>query len=210
MTKRISNGVKTYNYKKIRNKIMKIVVKANFSKNNKYKDTFWKFHTVPVVEHSLKLGKKFKADLEVLELAALMHDLASVTNQRYTKQHHLYGASMAKKILRDLGLPKEKIIKIENCILNHRGSIHGERESLEEKILATADAMSHFTELADMMFLTYGVHKFETGPGAIWLKGKLIRSWKKIMPAGRKLIAEDYKIAMKVLNKVISRRDTNK
>lgn len=197
--------MKIYNYKKIRNKITLIVKRANYSKDNIYKNTFWHYHVLPVVDYSLKLGKKLGADLEVLELSALLHDLASVTDKKYVKQHHLHGAKMAKKILRDLAVPEEKIVKIEKCVFNHRGSVHGERESLEEKIIASADAMSHFTELADMMYMIYGILKLSTKPGAIWLKGKLERSWKKIMPAGKKMIKDDYEIAMKVLNKAILR-----
>ena len=181
--------------------------RACYSPDNYCTETVWPFHIMPVAEHSLKLGKKLKADLEVLELAALLHDLAAVTHKKYAEDHHIHGAKMAGKILNDLGLPEEKIAKIKNCILNHRGSKPGKRESLEEKILASADAMSHFTELADMMYLTYGVHKLKTVEGAIWLKGKLTRSWKKIMPAGRKLIIKDYEAAMKILNKAILNND---
>ena len=58
---------------------------------------------------------------------------------------------------------------------------------------------------ADMMYLVYGIHKLKTKPGAVWLKNKLERSWKKIMPEGRKLIKDDYKIAFKVLNIAIKK-----
>jgi len=193
------------NYKKIKKEIIEIIKKANYSSENKYKDTFWQFHILAVVRHSLTLGKKLGADLEVLELSALLHDIAAVSDWKYIKLHHLHGAKMAKQILSNLKVPKGKIVKIEACILNHRGSVHGERKSLEEKILASADAMSHFTELADMMYLVYGIHKLKTKPGAVWLKNKLERSWKKIMPEGRKLIKDDYKIAFKVLNIAIKK-----
>lgn len=197
--------MRTYNYKKIKNKIVQVVKKANYSSVNPYKETFWQFHVLPVIKYSLELGRKLKADLEVLELAALLHDLAAVTDKKFIEEHHLYGAKMAEKLLSGSGLPLDKIKKIKQSILNHRGSKPGERKSLEEKILASADAMSHFTELADMMYLVYGVHKLRTKPGAVWLKNKLERSWKKIMPAGRKLIRSDYEIAFKILNQAIKK-----
>jgi hypothetical protein len=53
---------------------------------------------------------------------------------------------------------------------------------LESKILASADAMAHFTEFIDMTYLTFGIHKYKTVEGSIWLKNKLLRSWKKIIP----------------------------
>jgi len=52
---------------------------------------------LPVVKHSLKLGKQLKADLEVLELAALFHDYANlVDNKKFDKEHHRYGAIFAR------------------------------------------------------------------------------------------------------------------
>jgi len=194
-----------YNYKKIRDEVAAKVKRACYSPDNYCTETVWPFHILPVAEHCLKLGKKLKADLEVLELAALLHDLAAVTDKKYAEDHHIHGAKMAEKILSELGMPEEKIINIKNCVLNHRGSKPGRRESLEEKILASADAMSHITELADMMYLTYGVHKFKTEPGAAWLKSKLERGWKKIMPQGRQMIRKDYKTAMIILDQVINR-----
>src|SRR3990167_4588454 len=184
--------MKKYNYKKVRNQVAALVKRASDSPDNFYQETVWRYHILPVVEHSIKLGKILKADLEVLELSALLHDVAAITDKKYIPDHHRHGAKMAGKILSGLALPEEKIVKIKNCILNHRGSKSRPRLSLEEKILASADAMSHFTELADMMFLVYGIHKLKTREGAIWLKGKLERSWKKIMPAGRQLIRDNY------------------
>jgi len=174
--------MKKYNYRKIKNKIAKTVKAVNYSPANPYKDTCWQFHILPVVKHSLRLGRKSKADLEIVELAALLHDLAAITDKKFIENHHIHGASMAEKLLSDSGLPEGKIKKVSLCILNHRGSSPGKRESLEEKILASADAMSHFTELADMMYLVYGIHKLRTKPGAVWLKNKLERSWKKLCP----------------------------
>jgi uncharacterized protein len=197
--------MKKYNYQKIKNKIYKIAKAASFSPANLYTETCWGAHILPTVEHSLKLGKKLKADLEVLELAALLHDIAALTDKKYIKDHHVYGAKMAEKLLSDLNFPIEKIEKVKQCVLSHRGSLNYKRYGLEEKILASADAMSHFSELADMMYLVYGIHKLKTKSGAVWLKSKLNRSWKKIMPEGRKLIKKDYEIAFKILNKAIKK-----
>ena len=63
--------------------------------------------------------------------------------------------------------------------------------------------MAHITELADMFYLTYGVHKQKTKEGAEWLSAKLERSWNKIIPEGREMTSGDYVIAMKRIKKVI-------
>ena len=205
--------MKIYNYKKIKQEVSKIVKEACYSKNNKFGNTVWLYHILPVVEHSLTLGKELKGssagspqvDLEVLELAALLHDYAGTLDYRYYQNHHTQGAKIAGKILREYDFPSEKIKKIQECIISHRGSVNLKKKSIEAKILASADAMSHITELFDMCYLTFNIHKYETLEGARWLKNKLARSWDKTMPAGKKLIKADYEQALKIINKVIAR-----
>ncbi len=192
-----------YNYKQIRNKVINLVYRACNNKKNKFQSRTWECHIMPVVKHSLQLGELLKADLEILELAAYLHDIASITDANYVEKHHTYGAQMAKQILRKLNYPEDKIKKVTECILTHRGSIKTRRDTLEAKILASADAMSHFSKLVEMFYLAFKIHGYTTKQGVPWLKGKLERSWDKIMPVGRKLIKKDYKIAMYLLNQAI-------
>jgi len=196
--------MKKYNYKKIRDEVKKIVKDACYSANNNFSYTAWQYHIVPVAKYSLRLGKILKADLEVLEISAYLHDYSGILNFKFYKEHHLHSARLAGKILDDLGFPPAKINLVKKCIISHRGSIKSKRKSVEEKILASADAMSHFTELADMFYLTFGIHKYKTLEGAKWLGEKLERSWKKIMPIGRKMIKSERDISKKIISKTIS------
>lgn len=189
-----------YTKNKIRQDVKELVKKACLSKDNKYKATAWSHHILPVVRISLQLGKKLKADLEVLELAALLHDYASIKDVNLAKEHHIYGARLAEEVLSPYGLSQKKIDNIKHAIFAHRGSQRIKRKTLEAKILASADAMSHFTELVDMLYLTFGVHQYHTVEGSLWLKKKLENSWRKIMPAGRCLIKKDKDIAFYLLN----------
>jgi len=195
----------SYNYNKIKSEVRKLVKEASYSQSNKFGSSVWQYHIIPVVNHSLKLGRKFRADLEVLELAALLHDYASLVNCRLYKNHHLHGAGKAQKILSKLGYPEDKIEQVKDCIVSHRGSVKIKPKTLEAQIIASADAMSHITELVDLFYLTFGIHKFKTKQGAIWLKNKLRRSWNKIMPEGKRIVKEDYEIAKKILNNAINK-----
>ncbi|MFH0845955.1 MAG: HD domain-containing protein [Patescibacteria group bacterium] len=191
-----------YDFLKIRDEVIKMVKEANDSPNNFFGDTVFNFHILPVVKHSLNLGKVLKADLEVLELAALLHDYAGILNFEYYKDHHEHGARLAKDILMELNYPEEKIKQVQDCILNHRGSVFRKKESIEEKIIASADAMAHITELPDMFYLTYGIHKHKTKEGIEWLRKKIEKSWNKIeLDEGKELVRKDFEIAMYLLNK---------
>ena len=146
---------KKYNYKKIRNKVYEAVKEACYAPSNKFTYTAWHYHILPVVRHSLELGKKLNADLEVLELAALLHDYSGILDYDFYPKHHVIGAKMAGEMLEKTGFPVEKIEMVKSAILHHRGSVKSKRLSKEEKIIASADAMSHITELADMFYLTF-------------------------------------------------------
>ena len=195
-----------YSYIKIQPEVKAIVKKACYSKQNIFKSTIWQYHIMPVVEHSMRLGRKLKADLEILELAALLHDYASTIGRgKYYREHHSQSAKMAVKILKRLNYPAARIERVKECIISHRGSVKIKPKTLEAKILASADAMSHITELADMLYLAYNVHNLETSAGAKWLKNKLKRSWGKIMPAGKKIVSNGYKLFMKILDNTIKK-----
>lgn len=191
-----------FNYNKSRKKIYNLVKKACESPSNIFTAAL-DHHILAVVDHSLKLGKKMKADLKVLEIASLLHDYSSTLHTKYVAKHHIHSMKFAEKILKELNFPEKMIEHIKQCIFSHRGSIEIKRETMEAKILASADAMSHITNLASMFYLTYGVRKFKTKEGAEWLKGKLQRSWNKIMPEGKKMIKEDYIITIKIIDKAL-------
>lgn len=195
--------MKNYNYQKIKKEVEKIVKQANDSHENVFTDTVWDYHIQPVVKYSLILGKKLNADLEVLELSALLHDYAAMIDKKLYNDHHLHSAMLAEKILKDLDYPNDKTNHIMNCIVSHRGSLKIKKKTIEAKILASADAMSHIGELVDMFYLAFGVHRFKTEDGAKWLKSKLHRSWRKIMPAGKDIVKNEYNLAIGLLDKAI-------
>ena len=190
-------------YKKIISEVKRIVKAANDSPKNKYGKTVWPYHLELVVRYALALGRKLKTDLEVLELAAYLHDFAALKEAKNDKEHHIIGARLAGELLAKLGLEKEKIAAVKECILRHRGSVPLKKKTLEAKIISSADAMSHFYYIPDMFFLAYGVHRLETDEGARWLMEKLRRSYKKIMPEGREMIKKDKKIFFEILNQIL-------
>lgn len=195
--------MKRYDYEKIRKKVFREVKRASFAKDNFFTSTVWAYHILPVVKHSLALSKKLVADVEVVEMAAFFHDYSCLLDKKYYEKHHLHSAQMAKEFLLKTGFPKEKIALVGKAIISHRGSVKSNRKSVEEKILASADAMAHISEPADMFYLAFGVHRFKTREGSVWLKEKIKRSWEKIIPEGKGIVESEYKMLSRVLDKSI-------
>ena len=193
-------------YDEMKMEVEQLVKRAAYSPENKFTSTVWDYHIVPVVDHALNLGRKMGADLEVLELAALFHDYACLVDFEMYEEHHRHSAELAGRELHKLNYSQEKIEHIKKCIFSHRGSTEHKKESLEAEIIASADAMSHVTEIPDMFYLAYGVHKYQTREGAEWLKGKLERSWNKIMDEGRDMIRAEYALAVEMITKATKKK----
>jgi uncharacterized protein len=84
------------------------------------------------------IGHEEGADLEILKIASLLHDVARA---EAGGEHALQSASEAKRILSRFGLPQEKIHKVADAISAHR--FRGKRRplTLEAKILSDADKL---------------------------------------------------------------------
>lgn len=104
---------------------------------------FYKEHFLVVEKFAKELCDLYpKASRKAVMLAAWFHD-ASRAHGRH-KKHDVYGAHYAKKFLTEKGFDK-RLIKLvcEACRL-HRCK-KNKPKSIEAKILATSDAMSHFS-----------------------------------------------------------------
>jgi uncharacterized protein len=100
-------------------------------------------HTERVYELCLRIGRKEKADLEVLKLAAVLHDIGREQEDKSNGKicHSRSGAGLAGKILEKYLDDKEKIAKIIHCIKTHRFRGKDIPESIEAKILFDADKL---------------------------------------------------------------------
>lgn len=101
----------------------------------------WLDHTERVVKIAKYLGKEENANLEIIEIASIMHDIGrqEETKTKWKICHATYGADLAKNILEDLWLEQDKINRIHHCIYTHRSRNSNNPESLEAKILFDAD-----------------------------------------------------------------------
>jgi uncharacterized protein len=156
------------------------------------------FHLIPVVKYSLKLAEKLNADREIVELAAWLHDIGSVIYGR--ENHHVTGIEVAEQKLKEFGYPQEKIEKIKECIKTHRGSQAIVPETTEARIIAEADAMSHFDTLPGLFRACYCFeNKKSQGEARDSVKQKLKNSYNKLSKEAKEIIYPKYKAAMLLL-----------
>lgn len=145
--------------------------------------------------------EKYHADYNIVALAALLHDVASVTNKDFTEEHHIIGAKLAEEILNKYSLDKEKLELIKKCILNHRGSRLAEKNSNEEICIADSDAMAHFYSVPSLLRMVYVEKKLSIDEGSDFVLHKLKRSYNKLSNQGKSIILPQYQAAKILLRK---------
>ncbi|MGD2125386.1 MAG: HD domain-containing protein [Desulfobacteraceae bacterium] len=100
-------------------------------------------HTQRVYNLCMHIGQVEEADMEVLEIAAYLHDVGRpYENQsKGTLCHAQKGAEMATALLTDYPISGQKKANIVHCIRSHRFRGNDQPKSLEAKILFDADKL---------------------------------------------------------------------
>lgn len=103
---------------------------------------FYNEHLLGVEENAKYLLENLaEADEELVMLGVWLHDLQRIRGIK--GDHQIKGAEEAEKVLKELNYSEEIVEKVKKMILCHSCD-EVMPSTLEEKILATADAMSHY------------------------------------------------------------------
>ena len=127
---------------KIKSKVLKLNKSFVTSSEDGY--NFWNNHIKYVVNEAKRLAQKYGADLEIVELGALLHDIALISKVGTKSDHHTNGVIIAKEMLNKYKCPVDKTEKVLGCILNHRSSKNA--TNIEELCVADADILAHFSK----------------------------------------------------------------
>lgn len=107
-------------------------------------------HTLRVRNLALTLGEREGADAEVVEPAALLHDICKAEG----REHATIGAEVAVPLLRESGVPDDLVEKIRYAIATHSGDNTPEHPA-ENRVLGDADLIdANFGYVATWRFIT--------------------------------------------------------
>lgn len=117
-------------------------------------------HVDRVAKIATILAEEEKADQELVQTAALLHDVGYVVGE----PHNETGARLARKILeKTTTLPEQRIEKIIKIILRHPIASRDKLENLEEKIVWDADKIDLLGVIGIVrVFHWMGKKSFET------------------------------------------------
>ena len=182
----------------ITEQIRKFVEREHKKPTSKYGYEPYEFHLVPMHQYAKQLAEKLGADVESVGISAWLHDVGSIVYGR--ENHHITGARIAEEKLKEFNYSREKIEKIKHCILTHRGSNGLKPKTLEAQIIAEADAMSNFDNIAGIFKAAFIYEHQTQGKAKETTKQKLINKWKKLsFPESKELIKPKYDAAMLLL-----------
>lgn len=167
-----------------------------------FAESDYRYHILPVVKYAKKLSRIYKADQETTELAALLHDIGRV-DIKNDPIHDSLGAMEAEKILKKLSYSKEIIAEVKHAAASHRARKGAEPKTLIAKIVANADAISHF-DMLPIFYYWQGQRNGSISEWTEWIEKKLKHNWEKKLtfPEAKKMVAEKYK-AIKFLIKSV-------
>lgn len=183
---------------KIIEKVREFVEEECKKPSSKYGFEPYIAHFVPMVKRAKQLAKLRNVDEELIEIAAWLHDIGSIVFGR--ENHHFTGMEIAEKKLIEFDYPLEKINIVKKCILNHRGSINNYRESVEEQIIAEADSLNNFDNIAGIFKAAFVYENKSQLEARDSVKEKLIRKFNQLSVEGKKLVQDKFDAAMILLD----------
>ena len=185
----------------ITEKIREELIKRCNTFNEKYGYDFWNEHIKYVVKNAVELAKKYGADIEIVELGALLHDIAMPSEIGPREEHNVYGAKIADELLTKLNYPDDRKERVKECVLRHRGSNDLPRNTIEEECVADADVIAHFDCIPALFHLAFGKNDkdLSIAEGTEFVKKKLERDYNKLSSHTREILKDRYENIIKVL-----------
>ncbi len=152
---------------------------------------FWNEHIKYVYEESLMLARKYHADLEIVAMGALLHDIALINQVGDRKDHHINGEKIAREVLTNLKLEESKMQRVLKCVYNHRSSKNA--ESIEEICVADADVLAHFDNIPMLFYSIYIRNHINLNEARKCMKEYFEKDYNDLSEKTRESFKEKYK-----------------
>ncbi len=167
------------------------------TKGSKDEYNIYREHIRYVYKYVNKLSEGKAVDREVLEISALLHDIAMTDRTLDRSRHNEYGAEIAEQLLRENAYPEEKIQLVKKCIFNHSSRRAGYRTTEEEQILVDADGLSHFDAYKSLYSLAHKVMGLNDEESLKFIQDKLTKDHNELSDELKYLVSDKYSNIMK-------------
>ncbi len=162
------------------------------TKGTKDEYNIFREHVQYVYKYVVMLSEGKNVDGEVLELAALLHDISMTDWILDRSRHNEFGAEIAEQLLRENDYPEDKTQLVKKCILNHSKRRQEYRTTEEERILVDADGLSHFDVIGKMYSLPSMVMGLNEAESVRFVQKKLTGDYEELSDDLKCLVKEKY------------------
>lgn len=146
------------NLEKLRNLVEKQYKQKNPNRDD-WCDWLYTNHVLWVADKTEEFCERFDADKNIAIAAALVHDIADTVMQRKDDGHEQKSLEIGRKLCRESGYSDEQTtVIIDDIALKHSCRNEVVPESKEGKLMAEADACSHY-------MTDFYLHAFNNGSG---------------------------------------------
>ena len=181
--------------KKIENDIKKYI--KEYKNNSEDHYDFWNEHIKYVYDESIILARKYEADIEIISLGALLHDIALIKKVGTRADHHINGEKIAKEILTKYNYPKERMYRVLKCVYNHRSSKNA--TSIEELCVADADILAHFDNIPMLFNSAYNRNNINLNDIRDWMKNAFEKDYNDLSDKTKETFKDRYKLICEIV-----------
>ena len=160
---------------------------------------FWNEHVKYVYEESINLAEKYEADIEIVSIGALLHDIALINKIGDRKDHHINGEKIAKDIVEKFSYDKNKISRVLKCVYNHRSSKNA--NTIEEICVADADILAHFDNIPMLFNSAFVRNKVSLNEIRAWMKNTFEKDYNDLSDRTKEIFKEKYNQICKIVLK---------
>lgn len=168
------------------------------SSNDHY--DFWNEHVKYVYLESISLAKLYGANIEIVSLGALLHDIALIEKVGDRQEHHVNGKILSNKILENFDCANDIKERVLGCVYNHRSSKNA--TNIEETCVADADILAHFDNIPMLFNSAFNRNNLSLNEVREWLLEQLEKDYNDLSDRTKENFKEKYNLIKElVINK---------
>ena len=174
------------------NNVKKEVIKESKKYQNESLDhyDFWNEHIKYVYEEACQLAIIYNANQEIVELGALLHDIALIKKVGERESHHTNGVIIGREILEKFGCPVDIKNRVLGCIEHHRNSKNA--TNIEEICVCDADILAHFDNIPMLFNSALKRHGLNLNDARKWIKNVFVNDYNDLSNETRKKFKKRY------------------
>ncbi len=175
---------------------------AKHAGRDEWADWLYIHHVLWVANKCGEFCSRFGGDHEIAVAAALVHDIADAVMRREDKGHEQKSLQLGRDLCNQAGYAKDEIdIIIEDIALRHSCHDSVVPQSLEGKLMAAADACSHY-QTDFYLYAFYGTNFGSYDERKVWAREKIERDYsQKIFHEEiRSEVHNEYEALKRLLN----------